>query len=358
MTEGPGKFQLFTEGDDLYGAMLERIAQSQTSIRLESYIFAGDEIGRRFTKSLIEAVARGIEVRVLIDAAGSLFWNTRRLEIILRRQGVSFRWYHRWSWRHPWRYNRRNHRKLLVIDDRSAFLGGFNIHRENSRKTVGEGRWRDTHVEVSGPLAITSGQQFDAVWAGERTYVDPSPEDAHATVISNIFQNCRRRFHCLNANLIDAAESSVFLTTAYFVPGRRVQSALCAAARRGIDVRLLVPRKCDIRVARWAARATYAALLTAGVRIFEYLPRALHAKCGVVDGEWSVLGSANMDMRSFGMNYELALMARDRSLARQLTQQFQEDVAESEQICSETWTRRTWIARGYEKLGSAIERWL
>lgn len=358
ITAGDGTFTLYVEGDELYAAMLDRIAAAKKTIRLESYIFADDEIGRRFADRLVEAAARGVRVRVMIDAAGSLFWVSRKLGRRLQDNGVDLRWFHRWSWRHPLRYNRRNHRKLLVVDDELAFLGGFNIHKENSRKIVGDERWRDTHVEVSRELAVEAARQFDAVWDHDRKFADWIPANAHAAVVSNISRNCRQRFRCLFLDLIDSAKRSVYATTPYFVPGRRLQGRLCDASQRGVDVRLLLPAKSDVRIVQWAARALYSGLLKSGVRIFEYQPRTLHAKCAVIDGEWSLVGSANLDTRSFSINYEVLLAARNPRLSAQLTTEFHTDLQQSAEIRSEQWTRRPWMERGYEWLGGMMQRWL
>lgn len=355
---GRGEFRLFTEGDDLYGAMLQAISEAKKSVRLESYIFADDEIGRRFAEAMAQATSAGVEVQLLIDAAGSFFWSSRRLERSLRHCGVQVKWYHRWSWRRPLRYNQRNHRKLLVVDSQQAFLGGFNIHRENSRELVGEQRWRDTHVQVGGPLAVEAGRQFDAVWALRHTLMDDHPKSAPAVLVSNLFRNGRRRIRSLYWERIGAAGTKIYLTTPYFVPDWQTLRHLVSAARRGIDVRLLLPQKSDVPVVQWAAHAVYAGLLEAGVRIYEYRPRPLHAKTAAIDREWSIVGSSNLDHRSFGINYELNLVARDEVLNAQMSEQFLKDLEESDEVDLQRWAARPWMHRGYEGFGRALQRWL
>src|SRR5574337_1279910 len=320
--------RLFTEGDVLYAAMLAAIGRARHSIKLESYIFADDEIGRQFAAALGARARAGLQVLLHIDAAGSLFWGSHRLANALRRDGVHVRWFHRWSSRHPSRYNRRNHRKLLVVDGRIGFLGGFNIHRENSRVVYGERRWRDTHVEVRGQLAHNLQILFDALWRGRRR---PTPvlRARDGTLITNRAHHGRRALRDLYALRIATARQRVWLSTPYFVPDRRTQRALCSAAQRGVDVRVLVPRKTDVRVVQWAARAAYAGLLDAGVKIYKYQPRMLHAKTLVVDGLWGSVGTANVDYRSFFLNYELILTARNRHFVAELETQFQDDLAQS-----------------------------
>lgn len=348
---------LFTEGDELYAAMLAAIGHARHSIKLESYIFANDEIGRKFATALGERARAGLQVLVHIDAAGSLFWGSHRLQKNLIRDGVQVRWFHRWSWRHPSRYNRRNHRKLLVVDGRVGFLGGFNIHRENSRVVYGERRWRDTHVEVRGQLARNLQTLFDAFWRGRRL---PSPilRAPDGTLITNRARHGRRVVRDLYAMRTATARQRVWLSTPYFVPDNRTQRALRSAAQRGVDVRVLVPRKTDVRIVQWAARAAYAGLLDAGVKIYKYQPRMLHAKTLVVDGQWGSVGTANVDYRSFFLNYELVLTARDPQFVAELEAQFLGDLAQSEAVHPVRWAQRGWLGRVLELIGWLGRRWL
>lgn len=350
-------FELFTEGDELYQSMLTSIASAEQSVDLESYIFADDEIGRRFADALVDRASSGVQVRVHLDAAGSLFWVSRRLKAYLCKQGVDLRWFHRWNWRQPWRYNRRDHRKLLVVDQRRAYLGGFNIHRENSRALYGEQRWRDTHVAMQGTLAEQAGELFDAFWGGQRRWL-PNGALSDSILVHNHTRTCRHRLRCIYSDAFTAARHRIYLTTPYFVPDRHTQQGLKAAARRGVDVRLLVPGKSDVRLTQWAARAAYADLLDAGVRIYEYQPRMLHAKTVVVDGNWAMLGTANLDYRSLFVNYELNLVTRDPDLSSELEQRFVEDLEDSLRIQAAHWRKRGWPARLSETVGWLGRRWL
>lgn len=357
LAEGHESFVLFTEGDVLYKEMLSSIASAQSSIRLESFIFADDEIGWCFAKALAERLQAGVEVSLLIDAAGSLFWSSRSLERYLREHGARVRWFHRWNWRAPMRYNRRDHRKLLVVDEEQFFLGGFNIHRKNSRAIFGEKRWRDTHVSMSGDLAREAAHLFDDFWRGKRDWLLKETTGVSA-LVPNHTRACRQTLHCLYMDSFRMAAASVYLTTPYFVPDYRTQRELMAAARHGVDVRLLVPRKSDVWLARWAAQAAYANLLKAGVRIYEYLPRMLHAKTAVVDGKWATLGTANLDYRSFFVNYELNLVTRDIDICGALNAQFINDISEAEEICPSMWAKRPWGQHVTETVGWLARRWL
>jgi len=348
---------LYNEGDELYAAMLSAIANARQSILLETYIFADDEIGRQFAEALIAAVDRGVEVRLHVDAAGSLFWHSRRMARQLMDAGVNLRWFHRWSWREPWRYNRRNHRKILVIDRRLVFLGGFNIHRENSRIIYGERRWHDLHISVGGHFGEQAAQLFDAFWEHKRRVWAPPLKNGDM-LISNHGHVGRRAMRRMYRYGFAGAKQTVDLITPYFVPDHVTRQALIRAARRGVRVRLLLPRKTDVLIARWAAHASYARLLDAGIQIYEYLPRVLHAKLVVIDNRWAAIGTANIDYRSFFVNYELNLISSDPLLCQQLEQEFEHDLLQSSRVYIRHWVKRPWLHRLAETSAWLVRRWL
>lgn len=355
---GPLPIRIYTEGDELYEAMLGAIRGARRSVKFESYIFADDEVGRRFIEALVERAQAGVQVLVYIDAVGSLFSSPHQVEQALKAGGVQVRWFQRWSWRNPGRYNRRNHRKLLVVDGRVGFFGGFNIHRENSHSIFGELRWRDTHVEVTGPMARGLQTLFDAFW---RHHVMPHPElevEGGHLLITNHSRRGRNHLHQLYGRKFAEAKTSIHITTPYFVPDYRTRRSLMRAALRGVEVRLVVPHKPDAFIVRWAAHAAYANLMAAGVHIHEYLPRMLHAKTLVVDGEWCSVGTANMDYRSFFLNYELTLVSRDPALVERLETDFQGDLKQSVAIQPKRWARRRWWLRSLEAIGWAARHWL
>lgn len=357
-TADTARIRVYTEGDRLYAAMLATIRSARTSVELESYIFADDEIGRRFIAALNERAHAGVRVQVQLDAAGSFFWRPGAVQKALVGGGVQLRWFHRWSWRAPLRYNRRNHRKILVVDGRRGFFGGFNIHRENSRTVYGEGRWRDTHLEVRGAMAKELQVLFDAFWRRRQRQSPVSLTSGGNQLITNYSRRGRRFLHMLFTSKFATAKRTIHLTTPYFVPDYRTRRNLMRAARRGVDVRLLVPRKNNEALAQWAAHAAYANLLAAGVHIHEYLPRMLHAKTLVVDGVWSSVGTANLDYRSFFLNYELNLASEDPALARTLERQFRQDLAQSDLIRPRRWAQRSWLLRPLELIGWAGRHWL
>jgi cardiolipin synthase len=360
--EGSGAFQLFVEGDALFDAMITEIEGATEAIWMESYIFATDEVGARFVSALAAKARSGVDVRLHLDAFGAGQRDFDKFRRELERSGVRFRWFRPFDLRHPLRYFQRNHRKLLVVDGRDAFLGGFNIRRLNSRRLHGASRQRDTHVRVQGPLATLAASHFIRLWREARPLpANAIPEEAdgiEGLLVPSYSRKCQKRLACLHAGLIGMAQSCVYLTSPYFSPGTVVDRALQDVARRGVDVRLLVPRRSDPLVAGWATRAAYAQLLSAGVRVYEYLPRQLHAKTSVVDNGWSIVGSANLDYRSLFINQELVLFARNRVLAGQLQAQYLQDISDAREVTLRTWLSRGWRARGFELIGWAARRLL
>lgn len=360
LNEGRGAFRLFVEGDELYEEMVAAIERAESSVRLESYIFADDEVAARFTAALARKARAGIDVFVHLDSFGSGLRPRRPLQSELERAGVRFRWFHPFRLRQPLQYRQRNHRKLLVVDDREAFLGGFNIERLNSRALHGETRQRDSHVRVGGELAPLAAALFDQLWHHRRQPVaEAIPENMagiEALLVPSYSRHCQQRLACLHVGLIRNARRHVYLTSPYFGPGTIVETALRSAATRGVDVRLLVPRRSDPRVAGWATRAAFEPLLRAGVRIYEYLPRKLHAKTSVIDGEWAVIGSANLDYLSLFVNQEIVMLARNRTLAGALRTQYQWDLDDAAEVTLPQWRRRGWGVRGLETIGRAARR--
>lgn len=349
---------IYTEGDELYAAMLDAIRAARFQVSLESYIFAADEVGQRFIAALIDAARRGVVVRVLIDAVGSRNLMPHTELYRLEREGVRTRWFHPWSWRHPARYLRRDHRKLLVVDRGRAYMGGFNIHRESSRRITGELRWRDTHICLVGELAKDAAQSFELMWTPALGLYDGEGDYAGTFLLSTHRRLARRALRVLLIEEFDRAHDHILLTTPYFVPDRFIQRGLRQAAARGVDVHVLVPAMSDVRLAQWAARAVYGSLLHDGVHIHEYLPRILHAKTTVIDGLWATVGTANMDYWSLLSNYELNLLSRDTELIMRLETDFRADLAQACNIELGVWLARGLGDRLVELIGWLARSWL
>ena len=358
LREGYGAFRVFTEGDELYDAMVDAIAGAERDIGMESYIFAADEVGQRFAAALAAKARAGVQVRLHLDALGSGTTAFADIQSHLELAGVKVKWFHHFRWLHPLEYLQRNHRKLLVVDCRDAFLGGFNIRRLNSRKLSGKSRQRDTHVRVEGPLARVASQLFDQLW-NDAAPIHPdaipeTPGGLEALLVPSYSRHCQQRLACLYAGLIERSQRYVALTSPYFVPGPLIERAIRNVAARGVEVHLLVPRKGDPPIAGWASRAAYAQLLAEGVSVYEYVKRKLHAKALVVDGEWVVIGSANLDRLSLFVNQELVLIARDRNLGEALCVQNEEDIRNAAQVIPSQWRLRGWGERGLELIGRSL----
>ena len=362
---GNSSLRLFTEGDDLHDAMLSAIEEARRSIRLEVFIFAADEIGWQFAKALSAKARAGVDVRFHYDSRGAATCYSPGLFQEMVEAGVKLKWYRPWSWRHPTRYFQRNHRKLLVIDERELFLGGFNLRRENSRKLYGEGRQRDTHVSVRGELARHAAALFDQMWDDpEHPYTDFATAEAaefDPLQVQNFACLGWQQIACLYAGLIESAGRQVYVTTPYFCPGSIVARTARQAAKRGVDVRLLVPRCSDPAFVGWLTRCGYTSLMADGVRIYEYLPPPrgrLHAKTAVIDNEWCVIGSSNLDHLSLLVNHELVLIARDRGMGEALREQYFRDLADAAEVQPSVWATRGWAERGLEAIGWTARRLL
>jgi cardiolipin synthase len=346
--------ELYTEGDELYAAMLREIATAHRSVRLESYIFAADEVGSRFIDALIERRKAGVPCILRVDAFGAFGLFDHEQELRLRRAGVRVIRSRRWRWQRFWRLQRRNHRKLLVVDDRVAYLGGFNIHRECSRAAVGDARWRDTQARMEGPVGFDAGVCFDLY---ARARARPVVRD-DAWLLPNRGLRGRWLLYRLLRQRLAGARQRIWLTSPYFVPDYHTQRALVRAARRGVDVRVLLPGKSDVPITQWAARAAYSSLLQCGVRIFEYVPRVLHAKTVLIDDDWGTVGTANVDYRSFFINDELNAIFSEGPVLEELARGFEADLTQSREVKLRPWKRRPWTAWIAETVGWFVRRWL
>lgn len=348
--------EVFVEGDALYEAMLDDIGRAERSVRLESYIVTSDAVGRVFMEALSRCAARGIDVWLRADHAGS--WRELKGVDIdrLRTAGVRFEFSRAWSPLRPFALNRRNHRKLLVVDEAAAFVGGFNIHAPSSERAVGRSRWRDTHVRFIGEPAAAAAVVFDRYHDVQPDWLPP--KTGSRWLLPNRSKACRHRLRCELHDTLRGAKSRVWATTPYYVPDRLTQKLLCHAALNGADVRLLVPGKSDVPLAQWAARASYAWLLACGVRIYEYTPRVLHAKTLLVDADWATVGTSNLDYRSLFVNDELNLIDECGELNSVLARIFLDDLRESEEVLAMPWSQRPWRRRVAEAIGWWARRWL
>ncbi|MCE9599638.1 MAG: hypothetical protein K8S54_16890 [Spirochaetia bacterium] len=347
-------WKLFFEGDDYYAALRRDIARATSSISLESYIFQDDEIGLEIIDALIQRAKSGLNVRVLADGVGSYSLSP---EAIARMQmeGVEFavfRPIRLFAIFSP-RSRRRNHRKLVVIDNKICYVGGMNIARENSRRAVGRECWRDSMIRLEGSIARAASHSFLRIWnyVNQRRFRFPqrfAEIRGQVELIEN-FPRFRRAFRKIYRNYIRGARQRIWIESAYFIPTRSFKKALIHSARRGADVRILVSARSDVFAAQFASRARYKSFLSNGIRIFEYRPRFVHSKSMIVDNEISIIGSANLDHRSFLHDLEISVVAHRSDLNQALAHQFEADLKDAHEITREEWENRSVIQRIVER---------
>ena len=322
---------LLQNGTDFFPALEAAIDQAQHHVYLESYIFAHDATGQRIGASLMRAAQRGVACRLLIDGYGSQNYPAAALTT-LRNAGVSALVYrpHISPWRFPRQHLRRLHRKLAVIDQQYAFVGGINI--VDDAKLPDAPPQFDYAVRVTGPLVATIQQEMHNLhtrlaWAqlhqSRNAKAKPLPAPAAAGNIRAAFvlrSSLRHRRDIENAYLsaIGKARQEIVLANPYFLPGRRFRKALLHAAMRGVKVRLLLQGRYEFRVVHYASRALYSQFLVAGIEIFEYQPSIMHAKVAVIDGHWSTVGSSNIDPTSLFLLREANIVVDDHSFAAAL----------------------------------------
>ena len=375
LTAGNGVL-LLQDGAATYRAMLAAIGAASDHVNLETYIVDDDEIGRQFSALLLQKRAEGVHVALVYDSVGSMGTPKAFFDRLAAGgvQVLEFNPVNPLSARKAWLVNNRDHRKLLVVDGRIAFVGGINFSRVHSggssarRRLSGErAAWRDTHLRIEGPVVGEFQKLFMQTWAKQRgaplaaasffpalaakggemvRAIGSTPDDAHSLIYLTLI------------SAISKSERNVYLTNAYFVPDPQLLDALTDAARRGVDVRLVLPGESDSRLAFHAGRSHYSALLRAGVRIHERRGAMLHAKTATIDGVWSCVGSTNLDRRSFLHNDEIDAAILGRDFAAQMEAAFAADLEASQAMDLERWEARSLDLRLKEWAARLLEYWL
>ena len=365
---GAERVDVFFNGSQALAAMLEAVQAARDEVLLESYIFKDDPTGQSFQTALIAAARRGVRVRVLADGVGSVdtrrsFWKE------MAEGGVDARLFRpiglpmAGSLR---RLFRRDHRKILVADRRIAFTGGMNIGDEYGSSILPKERlWRDTHCRVEGAPAAEMAVVFQEAWIesggsplGLAPYATGPARDPRVLVLDSRPGRGQKELSSIFASIVAAARHRLWITVAYFAPRHRALRILGGAARRGVDVRLLLPGQTDIAVVRHAGHALYSSLLSRGVRVFEYDAAILHAKTLVADGYLSVVGSSNLDFRSLEFNAECNFLILDESTAGRLEQAYETDLTHSREIRLGAWRRRGTLHRAVDRLARTLSPWL
>jgi cardiolipin synthase len=369
---------LLQDGKETYDAMLAAIAKATDHINLETYIFDDDEIGHTFANALLEKQARGVQVNIIYDGVGGL----KTPKTFFKRltdagMGVlEFNPVNPLAARRGWRINKRDHRKLLIVDGRTVFLGGINISNVYSQGSVPQGdgsssqekiAWRDTHMQIDGPVVADFQKMFLGTWEKQkgkplaaRNYL-PALNEAGKEIVRAIGSTPDDPYSQIYLTLISAirsAEKTVHLMNAYFVPDPNLLKALREAAARGVDVKLILPSKSDSGLVFHAGRSHYTDLLASGIKIFERKDALLHSKTAVIDGVWSTVGSTNLDWRSFLSNDEVNAVVLGAEFGRQMEDIFNRDLAASVEVDLAQWEKRPLALRAREGIARLWERLL
>lgn len=358
----PGNaLSLYVRGRELYPAMAEAIEDARQSVHLETYIFDGDNTGRTFAELLAKKARAGVRTRLIYDSVGSIDMDPAN-ETLMRNAGVQLLEYHPVApWRPRWAWNKRDHRKILVCDGKVGFAGGMNISDENAPADQGGLDWRDAHLRVEGPAAYDLDRLFREVWFKQtgrwfESAGDPLASRGPSRVKVAANQELVKRFVIREGyvNALRAARREVSIANAYFLPGWRIRRELAHAARRGVNVRVMVPGRSDSDAVWHAMRGQYDYLLARGVRIFEWQGPMMHAKAVAVDREWCSVGTFNLDHRSLVHNLEVNLNVLDRALASDLASRFETGLKGSREITLADWRRRSWAERWQERFWSSF----
>ncbi len=344
-----GELHIRQDAAQFYPALEARIRAARHHLHLEFYIWQGDDTGVRFLALLAEAARRGVIVRLLIDGVGSHGF-TESLLADLQEAGGKFSWFQSLDpKRNRFFLNLRNHRKLQIIDGTTAFVGGMNIGREYEGRDATLGHWRDVQVEATGSVAAELQEVFADDWffaTGEKISEPvffPVSHGRPRHPVHIVLGGPDRRNEPISksiVSLLNGATDRVWIATGYFVPDDILLAALELAASRGVDVRLLISEKTDHPLLVTVGRSYYGQLLTAGVRIFEYSAGIYHSKVAIADGQWAMVGSANLDYRSMRLNFELNLLFRSEAQNAELCHLLENDFALCQEIDPTTFARR------------------
>ncbi len=356
----PGnKIELLQNGDAYFPAMLESIRGAKQTVNFQAYIFGSDEVGRQFRDAFIERARAGVEVRLLLDGIGS-GWTLENSDVrMMKEAGCKFAYYHPvHSWRLD-RTNRRSHRRVMVVDGKVAFTGAAAFVEQWSGHAQDPRHWRDMQARIEGPLVAKLQGAFQEHWiktygealsgAGQFPHLQPAGDLKTQLVLSHSFSVAP--IPLLQAVAFSAATKRIWITNAYCTPTDNQVDLLVNAVQRHVDVRIILPGKNDDQpLTKSAGRAAYGRMLEGGVKIFEYKPTMIHEKTMVVDGEFSIFGSSNLDARSSEINEELDVVVYDRGFGAQMESVFEKDLAQSEEYTLKEFQNRSLWERTTEWL--------
>jgi cardiolipin synthase len=347
--EHGNRVEVLTDGTRFYPAMLDAIRQARETVNLEAYIFKRGEIADRVIDALRERAAAGVRVTVVMDAIGS-FGAYRRTRAQLEASGCRVAAYQRFTWYRLARLNNRTHRELLIVDGTIAFVGGAGIADWWAKPIGRHPMWRDMMVRIEGPVVSDVQGIFAENWleccgeilVGPDTYKPHHPAgDVAAFAIKSSPADRSTTSRTLFQTLIEGANHTVLLSTPYFLPDRAFRGAIRRTIARGVTITVIVPgRRTDQRWVRLASRRMYGQMLDAGVRIFEYTPGMTHVKALLVDDLWAVVGTTNLDNRSFEHNDEVNVAFRSAAVNARITADLEADLARCNKVDRAEWARR------------------
>ncbi|MFD7229516.1 phosphatidylserine/phosphatidylglycerophosphate/cardiolipin synthase family protein [Streptomyces sp. NPDC059881] len=365
-TEGNSLVPL-RNGDEIFGAMLAGIRRAEYTVDMMTFVYWKGDIARQFAQALAERARAGVRVRLLLDGFGSRLIETEQLDA-MERAGVEVAWFRKPLYLSPLKQNHRCHRKVLVIDEETAFTGGVGIAQEWCGDARDESEWRDTHVEVRGPAVDGIAAAFAQNWAechdelfDERDrFIEHRPQgDVVVQVVRGSASFGWQDMQTLIRVMLESAEERFRLTTAYFSPDTYFVELLCATARRGVEVEILLPGPhTDKRVSLLAGQHHYEKLTACGVKIYQYQPTMMHAKVITVDHVAALIGSTNFNRRSLDHDEEVMLAVLDQDFTATLDEHFDTDRAASELIREGRWERRSVLQRAREVAAQPIRRFL
>jgi cardiolipin synthase A/B len=360
LTRG-NRYVVLTNGDQIFPAMLNAIRNAKRRVSFETYIYKTGKMAEEFTKAFEEAARRGVRVSLVLDAVGSGIddEHVRRLE----SAGCRVARFNTPAWYSLEELNYSTHRKILVVDGQTAFTGGAGIDDQWMGNAQSKEHWRDTMVQIDGPLArLMEGGFYEnlAEAAGEITpeLDDATPEtdpEGGAFVVRSSPSGGANDLKRLYLLALASARQTIVITTPYFVTDESSRWSLEDARRRGIRIRLLVEGDItDAMPVKYASRKHYEQLLEQGIEIYEYQPTMMHTKTFVVDGVWSMFGSANFDNRSLELNDELNVAVTSRDLAARLLADFEKDLKSSQRLTLDTWRKRSLLSKAREQFWAAF----
>lgn len=342
---GESDLTIYTSGETLYEDMIAAIEGAERAVYVETYLWKSDEVGRRFRDALNAAAERGLDVVVIYDGFGNLVVPRKFYRFSDKMRVLRVPALHRPYWQGVLRYTGVNHSKILVVDDSIGFVGGYNFGSIYARQ------WRDTHIREVGPAAWGLRNSIANVWNENRApedqipWIPPNNWNPEVRVSANLPLQLVYPIRHLYLKSIERAEHHVWITTPYFIPDQQILRALIAAAARGVDVRVMVPKDSNHITADWVSRGFYGQLLDADITILLYAASMIHAKTATIDGIWSTVGTANIDRLSLSLNYETNVEIINPDFAAEMEKVFEADSQDCEVLTSPRWRDRHPMAR-------------